>query len=716
MGKVVLFSIFLLLNLPLISFSEGTRQIAPATSDSGQLCIDKLRNDFGFFDAAPDYRINIYIANLSEKMYLGLGKVIKIDTLHDVLYQLKDPLGNIILGPAVVPKSGPGYISNYLEAVAGPSVFAGGYNPIQYFPLLTGNYSLEFYYPPDQGSIYSLSSYIKFEYFDVTVINNANQPVTGRLWSKAWQFNCGPWSTPPTTNRFWGKMFILSDDSIVTSINCNGFVGGTFSISSNKTGCSSTGNIAIDRQSRTGFHTYPQYKIFLSDPDSTIFPTGKAQPGVSLPIITNSNCATGFVDFSIKVDQDGLLEIFIDVNPNPGIDPEDVKLTANVYINPGGTGYNIIQWNGKNGLGQPVNNGTTVNATVRFVHGITHLPLYDIEYNDNGYKVEVIRPHGASPSIYWDDSLIPIGSTVNFTGCNDPFGCHLWDAETGDTNTINSWWYVASATAPQVSFMVKRAPGALGLIGGEPGHCKGAVVRNYTIAPDPSVTTYSWTYSGTGTALSGSGQTITLGFSPDATEGTLSVFGSNAECGAGPPSNLQLTIFPIPSVSLDNFDTVCYNAASFLLYGGTPTGGAFFVEGTSQSSFIPIEETEGSHSVIYRYEDIHGCASSDTSVIVVKKSQECETVIWVPNAFTPNGDALNDIFKPLTRNIVEFSMNIYARTGELVFTSTRPDVGWDGTFRGNECPPGNYIYTIVYQLSPGLKQNKTLKGDLVLVR
>ncbi|MDP1622200.1 MAG: gliding motility-associated C-terminal domain-containing protein [Bacteroidales bacterium] len=582
--------------------------------------------------------------------------------------------------------------------------------------LVINTSRLLFYYPPDLGSLYTYRSYHTFKYFDITVTGSANQAITGRVWSKAWQFNCGPVQHPPTTSRFYGTMFILSDDSIVTSVNCNGFVGGTFSVSSNKTGCSTTGNIDVDRQSRTGFHTYPQYKIFLTDPDNVIFPTGKAQPGIILPILTNSRCETGAVDIAVKVDQDGLMEIFIEVNPNPGADPQDVTLTANVLAVPGGNGYNMIRWNGKDGQGKPVKHGTSVIATLRFIHGITHLPMYDIEFNDNGYKVDVIRPPGISPLIYWDDSMIPNGYTVNLSGCNDPTGCHLWDIEAGDTNTINSWWYVASSTAPAVTLTVLRGPGNLGNVIGEAAHCEGMVTKNYSIKADSNATAYIWSYTGTGVSLTCSGTNLSIDFSADATSGALSVSGSNADCGSGPVSTLPITIFSTPEVTLETFDSVCYNAPSFQLYGGAPPGGEYFIDGAITSTFDPLNAGQGSHFVIYRYKDSHGCINSDSSVLNIKTGRECEIVMWVPNAFTPDGDGLNDTFRPFSRNIREFSMNIYDRSGELVFTSMHPDMGWDGTFHGSICPPGTYVYIIVYRSPPSLPDNKILTGDVILVR
>jgi gliding motility-associated-like protein len=103
-------------------------------------------------------------------------------------------------------------------------------------------------------------------------------------------------------------------------------------------------------------------------------------------------------------------------------------------------------------------------------------------------------------------------------------------------------------------------------------------------------------------------------------------------------------------------------------------------------------------------------------MIFVKSGKACEIVIWVPNAFTPNGDGLNDYFRPVSVNVREFSINIYSRYGELVFSSTRPDQGWDGTFQGRACPDDNYGYIIVYQSSHAPPENTTLTGNVMLVR
>ncbi len=702
---------FLLLAPAVSARHEGTKQIAPFAGASGELCLDKSRNDFGLFGCAPAFRINISIADITEQINFGFGMITQPSTPPEVKYQLRDPGGNIVLPATVLPKNGAGYISGRSQALAGPFPASGGYTPIIFTPVTTGNYFLEFYYPPNYGSEYTELGRIQFANFDITVTSSAGQVLNGRVWSKAWQFNSG---TVQTENRFYGILHILSDDSIVTSIDCNGFVGGTFSIAANGTGCANTGAVASDRQSRNGFHTYPQYKVFLSAPDSLLYPTGKAKPSILLPVTVTGNCATGKTDFGVRVTQDGVLETFIELDPTPGADPRDVRLTAAVTA--GGTGSNTVTWNGIDGLGKPVPNGDSATVTFRFIHGITHLPMYDIEYNDNGFDVEVIRPAGPKPDTYWDDTRINGPDAFNLAGCSDTAGCHMWDIQMGDTNTINTWWYVASSTTSPLRFMVKRTPLPTGAIDGQHSFCQEATTAKYSVAREQNSTAYHWTYNGTGATLFPADTSLTVNYAADATSGNLSVAGWNAQCGAGPPSTLPVVFHAIPQVDILLPDTVCLNEAPFALTGGTPNGGIFSCDGVPAALFDPLAAGLGVHTFIYRYTDTYGCSSADTGAMFVRTGRECEIVIWMPDAFTPDGDGLNDFFRPVYQNVRSYSMDIFSRTGSHVFNSTDPATGWDGTLGGVAAPAGNYIYKVSYRVALNPPEDKILTGNVILVR
>ncbi len=87
------------------------------------------------------------------------------------------------------------------------------------------------------------------------------------------------------------------------------------------------------------------------------------------------------------------------------------------------------------------------------------------------------------------------------------------------------------------------------------------------------------------------------------------------------------------------------------------------------------------------------CSNSDTIIIYY---QNCETGgIYIPNAFTPDSDGLNDFFKVETViEFKEFKLMIFDRTGELIFESSDINRGWDGTFKGKAVPMGVYVYIV----------------------
>lgn len=116
-----------------------------------------------------------------------------------------------------------------------------------------------------------------------------------------------------------------------------------------------------------------------------------------------------------------------------------------------------------------------------------------------------------------------------------------------------------------------------------------------------------------------------------------------------------------------------------------------------------------------RYEVIgiseKGCR--DTAYIYVNIDYSMPDMI--PNAFSPNGDGLNDLFRiegMKFQRILAF--NVFNRFGERVFSTLDPHAGWDGSFKGRPCDVGTYYYQIGLSYPDG--KVKTFKGDVVLIR
>ena len=96
--------------------------------------------------------------------------------------------------------------------------------------------------------------------------------------------------------------------------------------------------------------------------------------------------------------------------------------------------------------------------------------------------------------------------------------------------------------------------------------------------------------------------------------------------------------------------------------------------------------------------------------ILVRVNQD----IFVPNAFTPGNNGINDTFKPVVRMAKECSFSIFDRWGEKIYSTNDADLGWDGTLRGTTVPADVYVYRVDVTFLNG--ESKTLHGNVVLLR
>jgi gliding motility-associated-like protein len=105
-----------------------------------------------------------------------------------------------------------------------------------------------------------------------------------------------------------------------------------------------------------------------------------------------------------------------------------------------------------------------------------------------------------------------------------------------------------------------------------------------------------------------------------------------------------------------------------------------------------------------------GCSSTDTIRIKVFKGVE----LYVPTAFTPNGDGLNDILRAIPIGLRFNYLKIFDRWGNQVFQTTDHRKGWDGSFRGKAMPSGTFAWTVSASTSDG--KTITRHGSLQLIR
>jgi gliding motility-associated-like protein len=132
---------------------------------------------------------------------------------------------------------------------------------------------------------------------------------------------------------------------------------------------------------------------------------------------------------------------------------------------------------------------------------------------------------------------------------------------------------------------------------------------------------------------------------------------------------------------------------------------------SSATSFAPI--FKGDKETLYTIEikTKAGCVTTDTQIVKLVKNVK----VFVPNAFTPNGDNVNNVLRPITFGIKQLkSFKVYNRWGQLFYQTSSLKQGWDGTFKGVP----QEMQTLVWFVDAIGVDGKTYsyKGTTMLVR
>ncbi|MFT3932124.1 MAG: PKD domain-containing protein [Chitinophagaceae bacterium] len=107
-----------------------------------------------------------------------------------------------------------------------------------------------------------------------------------------------------------------------------------------------------------------------------------------------------------------------------------------------------------------------------------------------------------------------------------------------------------------------------------------------------------------------------------------------------------------------------------------------------------------------------GCYATDNIKIIVYKTKPD---IFMPNAFTPNADGVNDVIRPVLVGIANLDyFRIYNRWGQLIFSTTQNAKGWDGSIGGHIQDPGAYVYVV--QGKDYLGKTISKKGSFILIK
>ena len=162
---------------------------------------------------------------------------------------------------------------------------------------------------------------------------------------------------------------------------------------------------------------------------------------------------------------------------------------------------------------------------------------------------------------------------------------------------------------------------------------------------------------------------------------------------------------PKPVFTLGEDKFIC-KAQSLVLTPNISNAGFLWQDGLTAKSYTVTKPG------LYILSATNECGSSADSVLI--NQGVCN--LYIPTAFTPNGDSKNDVFKAgFGEDISTWHLQVYNRFGQLVFETKDKNAGWDGKLNAKEQPQGGYVWIVQYTTLSN-KIARQLKGTVALLR
>lgn len=208
---------------------------------------------------------------------------------------------------------------------------------------------------------------------------------------------------------------------------------------------------------------------------------------------------------------------------------------------------------------------------------------------------------------------------------------------------------------------------------------------------------YAWDF---GDGYTGTGSPVFHDYSVSGTYTITVVATSTAGCVGNASTVAQVTVYTSPNASFTVSSTEITTLEPTVVFtdlSSSNTLGWFWNFGDTTTSTTPSPTHtytgRGTYQVMLVVTGDGGCTDTAWQTIEVSPEQ----TLFVPNAFTPNGDGKNDVFLAVGLEIIAFNMDIYDRWGNHIFATDRMEIGWDGTAnKGGEVAQQDvYVYKIV---------------------
>lgn len=304
-------------------------------------------------------------------------------------------------------------------------------------------------------------------------------------------------------------------------------------------------------------------------------------------------------------------------------------------------------------------------------------------------------------------------TNINFT---DTLNTNLQDSVLNITPSGPTTYYVevSNAGCSLIDSVVIDFIGSSLLLTGNDSICAGDLTTLTAASTNPAISfTYVWAPD---SVIQGSSAGSTINVLPMSTQ-YIYVTASSAT-GCVVEDSIQIFVGDIPNglvqasaseyLVAEGSNVTLIGAPDGYAYSWSPTDG--LTNPNAQTTNALIEE-----STLFTLSVTDGiCTKSDTTFVKTFTFICGEPFIYIPNAFSPNGDLENDVLYVRGALIKEMVFRVYNRVGELVFESYDRSNGWDGTFRGKLLDPDTYDYYLQVTCIDDVES--IITGNVTLVR
>lgn len=202
---------------------------------------------------------------------------------------------------------------------------------------------------------------------------------------------------------------------------------------------------------------------------------------------------------------------------------------------------------------------------------------------------------------------------------------------------------------------------------------------------------------------------------PDITvteSGVFSVVVDNGFCQSS--DEITIAVNPQPVKPFADEKEHCFDFEPELVLDAQNVGSSYLWSDGSQDQKLALKES-GDYFVVVT------TAQHCESIFDITIEEDCPSYLFVPNAFSPDGDGVNDVWKPEGTRLNKYELRIYDRWGSIIFETNDIDTPWIGQCRGGEyfVEPGVYSYVIIYNTHQDnglISEDIRMKGSVTVLR